>query len=581
MEEVARPRSLSRITVGTNDSDAEYMDAFDHVVYSDSLDLLDTIREVQTTVNLFMNNEFDLAEERMAELYEKSMYHSLGYTSILFIKAVMTVDKKELERASEACKVAIVVIEKFRQRRTFGEAIFGMSTKGRSLTDEELHAELCYAQVLLVKAILAFFSDDNFASFIKGALSIRTCYHTYRYCERLMNEPSIWRSRSEQIRAQFESGTRMGIGVFSLMISCLPSKVLRLLEVVGFTGDKQAGMADICQAASMTGTLYSPMCKMVLMTWHLIACYVLGTGKADLRICNQIMPSLIQMWPNGAILLFLRARLVLVASDVEAAIRFFNASINSQNVYKQFHHACYWELLFAHGYKREWTQSANYAQLLLKESRWSPSVYTYLLCIFFAADETVEESKRNETIQALASKVDGLRFRIAGKSIPVEKHCGRRAKRFIATKSLLFAHYEFLYFWNGFDIIGKNLKLMQPILEDLDRVWKLRRDKSDVNDTCLYHFLRGVVLRHMNITDAAERHFLYVLENEQKLTDFTYLPPNSTYEMAVIRIQKGERSEAEQLLARARSYKSYSLENKLHFRIHSAMDNMGCRTPMA
>ena len=67
---------------------------------------MDTIAETMITSNLFMNNKFDLAEERMAELYDlslflltetfradKSMYHALGYNTILFIKAMLTCDK--------------------------------------------------------------------------------------------------------------------------------------------------------------------------------------------------------------------------------------------------------------------------------------------------------------------------------------------------------------------------------------------------------------------------------------------------------------------------------------------------------
>lgn len=59
--------------------------------------------------------------------------------------------------------------------------------KVESSSSEELHAELCYAECLLVRAALAFFQDDNFASFIKGALRIRSCYQIYRY--RILQHP--------------------------------------------------------------------------------------------------------------------------------------------------------------------------------------------------------------------------------------------------------------------------------------------------------------------------------------------------------------------------------------------------------
>lgn len=45
---------------------------------------------------------------------------------------------------------------------------------------EECHAELCYAESLLQQAFLTFIQDENFVSFIKGALRIKTCLNSYR-----------------------------------------------------------------------------------------------------------------------------------------------------------------------------------------------------------------------------------------------------------------------------------------------------------------------------------------------------------------------------------------------------------------
>lgn len=39
-------------------------------------------------------------------------------------------------------------------------------------------------------------------------------------------------------RMHFESGVRMGVGTFNLMVSLLPARVIRLLEFIGFSGNK-------------------------------------------------------------------------------------------------------------------------------------------------------------------------------------------------------------------------------------------------------------------------------------------------------------------------------------------------------
>lgn len=48
-----------------------------------------------------------------------------------------------------------------------------------SLFTEEMHAELCYAEVLLQKASLTFL-DESLISFIKGGMKIRHSYQIYK-----------------------------------------------------------------------------------------------------------------------------------------------------------------------------------------------------------------------------------------------------------------------------------------------------------------------------------------------------------------------------------------------------------------
>ena len=48
-------------------------------------------------------------------------------------------------------------------------------------TETEVHAELCYAEVLLLKAVLTLCEDETLVSFVKAGLKVRTCYQSFRY----------------------------------------------------------------------------------------------------------------------------------------------------------------------------------------------------------------------------------------------------------------------------------------------------------------------------------------------------------------------------------------------------------------
>lgn len=51
-------------------------------------------------------------------------------------------------------------------------------------------------------------------------------------------------------KGHFESGVRMGVGTFNLMISLLPGRVIKLLEFIGFSGNKVSGAALLNQISN-------------------------------------------------------------------------------------------------------------------------------------------------------------------------------------------------------------------------------------------------------------------------------------------------------------------------------------------
>lgn len=53
------------------------------------------------------------------------------------------------------------------------------------------------------------------------------------------------------------------------------------------------------------------------------------------------------------------------------AIRRFEECCEAQQHWKQFHHMCYWELMWCFTYKGQWKMAYFYADLLSKENSWS------------------------------------------------------------------------------------------------------------------------------------------------------------------------------------------------------------------
>ena len=60
-------------------------------------------------------------------------------------------------------------------------------------------------------------------------------FYKTRECWTILKQRN-WTDASN--KEDFESGVRMGVGSFNLMISLLPARVMKLLEFIGFGGNR-------------------------------------------------------------------------------------------------------------------------------------------------------------------------------------------------------------------------------------------------------------------------------------------------------------------------------------------------------
>lgn len=65
-----------------------------------------------------------------------------------------------------------------------------------------------------------------------------------------------------------------------------------------------------------------------------------------------------------------------LSSGCPQAVRRFEECCEAQQHWKQFHHMCYWELMWCFTYKGQWKMAYFYADLLSKENSWSKVGHT-------------------------------------------------------------------------------------------------------------------------------------------------------------------------------------------------------------
>lgn len=492
-------------------------------------------------------------------------------------------------------------------------------------TDDQIHAELVQAESLLLLALISFLSDQSIICLVKGAFRIRTCYQRYKECLYIMENRTNW--SSEEARKHFESGVRMGHGIFNLLMSYLPRRVLRFLEYVGFSGNRSIAIDELDKSVALNDGLRSTFSTLVILTYHTYIENLFGLGNYDSNKVKQLNNNLQIHYPQSAFYFLFLGRYHQMQGELDTAIASYEKCIQAQDDWKQFHSICHWEIMWCYAVQMNWDKAAYYSDLLRKQSKWSPASYTYQYGTFLYAKliederqglcekESIEYKSKLEEIVKIIRKVPELRIRFAGKTIPAEKFAITRSDKFCEQNNrLTLPALEFLYIWNIFVTLKNSPEQVEKLLFRIDTEivyiinnfkaeatattngteTKVNESTNDTNeyaneetndnnvvdndqvnhwndDLGLCWLLKGMCLKYLDRLEDAEENFMKVIEHESKFVVDTFLVPHTAMELALLKLTKGNFEESKRWIKLARNnYTGYLLETMVHFRLHAA-----------
>ncbi|XP_045784459.1 tetratricopeptide repeat protein 39B-like isoform X2 [Maniola jurtina] len=567
----------------------DYLDSdeFEDSVDIQSMNLHGALADCEKAITFFFNNRLDSAIAVMTPWKETSLYHAHGAAIFEFIPAVLTLEPAQIQRAQDALRQTFTLCAQVRRSYTFVQSIGAIIKKPNygSYTEEEAHAELVHAEALLLLACLGIIENEDMTGFLRASLRVRTSYNAYRMCAKIL-ERKCW--ENEPSRAHFESGVRLGLATFNVMIAMLPPRIVALLEFVGFSADKEKGKEELLKAAQSPG-LRSVLCELTLLVYHLIIGHFAAIPP-DFNAAEKIISKSLKKYPNSVWFLMFKARTQLLRGKVLDSIETYQQTCRMKDLWPQMKHLAYWELVWAFAMLRQWTNAAEYAACLERDSKWSRTIYMYAQAAMLLENRPRSPGER-KCIDDLLMNASCYRQRLLGRSLPMEKFVLRRCERWSKRGYLVLPGIEWLYLWNIFPSLAAEQSHSDAILKIIERngaeiknsldkkkCKALARDSTetveyDYDDLALAEFLQGSLLAAMALPHLALQNLEAVMAMKDNIKENTFLLPYATVEIASCYYQFGDPSRAVELLQEARKkYSGYLLEARLHFRIHSKLE---------
>ncbi|GAU95156.1 hypothetical protein RvY_06828 [Ramazzottius varieornatus] len=533
--------------------------------------LLEEIHVAQRAIQLFYNNDIAGAKRTVEDRVHHSMYAAVTYGTILYLQALMTVTAEDARAAIKTLKNAQNLCWSKRQGR-FSRA---------KRNEEQVHAELCYAECGLMLSALVLAEDVGLTALIRAGWKFKSSHSTYQTCLGILRERE-W--SNPKLKAHFESGVRLGIGSFNLIFSCVPSKHAKYLSMVGFKGVAKVGHSEL-EAGVRSNGCRNISCLLVATAWETYGKIILGTGHCDLAGAENSLKDLLHAYPNGAPFLFLQGRVAMLKGQFREALEHFDKSMKAQMEWIQSQHMCLWESMWCHSCLMDYQKAAEIAYYLYKENSWSKATYAYLTASFLLMMDKQEMHYLDTkvTVRDLMKEALAKKQKLAGRSLLSEKLAEKRYKRYIEQgRELIFPATECFYLFGGMTSFSNRPDLVLRLLVLIEaKVLEVRNSTSrDSPSGLTFHtdsiyqldLLRGICLGYLGRLDEAFGILDGIVEAEDDIAEDKFLPPHAAIELACLKLRTKDHTAAMEYCTKALSFKDYFMQTKLELRILATME---------
>lgn len=441
-------------------------------------------------------------------------------------------------------------------------------------TDDEMIAELNYAEGTFIHAMLTFFSSQTIITLIKGAFKLNTAHNLLSFCYDVCKNKTNW--QEEHVRYSFEAGVLNGVGFTNLMLSNLPSSILKLLSIVGLNGDRETGIQFLKKVSQMKNQARIQLNMIMILGYNIYLEQMLGSGEGDGAWASQTGDALLQMYPDGAVPLLLGGRVTLLRSQPERAMRLYEKCLALKCQWKQIDLFCYFDLVWCHAVVLDWEEAAKVCSNLRQNCTWGQAItmHTYA-CFLYMHNEKAQDPEIKKQIMNAMAQVEGLRKRYAGRTYPPEKFAIVRAQRFLAQGgTCVLPAFELFYVWNVFTMLRHDTRLIQPIADMIEEKIKIKNETLDLEDRCVLLLLRAVCAKYLKEYGKAIQSLTQVMELEDEpCLKHSYVVPHSTLELGLVYIEMGDLEKGQHWIEKAKSCRSskYLLEALVQLKAHSAL----------
>lgn len=543
-------------------------------------------------INMLLNNGFKESDELFRRYRNQSPLMSFGASFVSFLNAMMTFEEEKMQTACDDLRTT----EKLCERDNVGviEIIRNkikksMDAQGSELSVvDRLQRQIIVADCQVYLAVLSFIKQE-LSAYIKGGWILRKAWKMYNKChsdisqlqETSQRRPSFHKEAlssdqanhnaqvegavSAEALGRLKGSVSFGYGLFHLCISMVPPHLLKIINLLGFPGDRLQGLSSLMYA-SESKDMKAPLATLALLWYYTVVQPFFALDGCDTQAGLLEAKAILQrksvVYPNSSLFIFFKGRVHRLECHINSALASFHDALELASDQREIQHVCLYEIGWCSMIELDFEEAFRSFERLKNESRWSQCYYAYLtgVCQGAAGDldgaagvfkdaQKLFKRKNNQIEQFALKRAERLR-----KMSPSRELC-------------ILGVIEVLYLWKALpNCSSSKLQVMNQVLQSVD----------DASFRGLKHLLLGAIHKcHGNLKDAIQS-FQLAARDEYGRQINSYVQPYSCYELGCVLLARPETvGKGRSLLLQAKEdYAGYDFENRLHVRIHSALASL-------
>ncbi|KAJ3598909.1 hypothetical protein NHX12_032872 [Muraenolepis orangiensis] len=530
-------------------------------------------------INMLLNNGFKESDDLFRRYRTQSPLMSFGASFVSFLEEKMQTaceDLRTTERLCESDSAGVMETLRNKIKKSMDSQRCGVAVVDR------LQRQIIVADCQVYLAVLSFVKQE-LSAYIKGGWILRKAWKMYNKCysdiSQLQeacqrrsslsdnanhNAPAVTGVTAEALD-RLKGSVSFGYGLFHLCISMVPPHLLKIINLLGFPGDRLQGLSSLMYA-SESKDMKAPLATLALLWYHTVVLPFFALDGSDtnagLLEAKAILQRKSVVYPNSSLFIFFQGRVQRLECHINSALVSFHDALELASDQREIQHVCLYEIGWCSMIEMNFEDAHRAFERLKNESRWSQCYYAYLTGVCQGASGDLEgASGVFKDVQKLFKR----------KNNQIEQFALKRAERLRKTspsRELCFLGViEVLYLWKALqNCSSSKLQVMNQVLQGLD------------HPPCrgLKHLLLGSIHKCLGNTKDAVQEFQSAARDEYGHQINSYVQPYSVYELGCVLLTKPETvGKGRSLLLQAKEdFTGYDFENRLHVRIHSALASL-------